>query len=87
MHFLFNSPEVLSLAIDKAKCFAKHFSKNSNLDERTGELLSISRNPDLELDNIPISSKMVEKFISTLDYSKTSVVFLSSCSTINYSHR
>ena len=29
---LFNSPEVLSSASDKAKLFAKNFSKNSNLD-------------------------------------------------------
>ena len=30
---LFNGPEVLSTASDKAKLFAKNFSKNSNLDE------------------------------------------------------
>ena len=30
---LFNGPEVLSSASDKAKLFAKKFSKNSNLDE------------------------------------------------------
>ena len=30
---LFNSPELLSLASDKAKLFAKNFSKNSNLDD------------------------------------------------------
>ena len=29
---LFNGPEVLSFASDKAKLFAKNFSKNSNLD-------------------------------------------------------
>ena len=49
---LFNSPEVLSPAIDKVKCFVKLFSKNSNLDECTGELHSFSRNPDLAVDNI-----------------------------------
>ena len=31
--FLFNRPEVLSSASDKAKLFAKNFSKNSNLDD------------------------------------------------------
>ena len=30
---LFNSPELLSSASDKAKLFAKNFSKNSNLDD------------------------------------------------------
>ena len=30
---LFNGPEVLSSAFDKAKLFAKNFSKNSNLDD------------------------------------------------------
>ena len=30
---LFNSPEVLSSASDKAKLFARNFSKNSNLDD------------------------------------------------------
>ena len=30
---LFNDPEVLSSASDKAKLFAKNFSKNSNLDD------------------------------------------------------
>ena len=30
---LFNDPEVLSSASDKAKFFAKNFSKNSNLDD------------------------------------------------------
>ena len=79
---LFNSPEVLSPAIDKVKCFVKLFSENSNLDECTGELHSFSSNPNLVVDNILISSKMVKKFISSLDYSKTSVAFLSSCSTI-----
>ena len=30
---LFNSPEMLSFASDKAKLFAENFSKNSNLDD------------------------------------------------------
>ena len=30
---LFNGPEVLSFASDKAKFFAENFSKNSNLDD------------------------------------------------------
>ena len=38
---LFNSPEVLSSASDKAKLFAENFSKNSNLDD-SGISLSVS---------------------------------------------
>ena len=30
---LFNGPEVLSSAFDKAKLFAENFSKNSNVDD------------------------------------------------------
>ena len=33
MPFLFNGPEVLSSASNKAKLFAENFSKNSNLDD------------------------------------------------------
>ena len=33
MPLLFNGPEAFSSASDKAKIFAKHFSKNSNLDD------------------------------------------------------
>ena len=33
MPLLFNGPEVLSSASDKAKLFAEYFSKNSNLDD------------------------------------------------------
>ena len=42
---LFNAPEVLSSASDKAKLFAKNFSKNSHLDD-SGISLSVfpSRN-------------------------------------------
>ena len=37
---LFNGPEVLSSASDKAKLFAKNFSKNYNLDD-SGTSLSV----------------------------------------------
>ena len=33
IHSLFNGPEVLPSASDKAKLFAKNFSNNSNLDD------------------------------------------------------
>ena len=37
---LFNGLEVLSSASDKAKSFAKNFSKNSDLDDRVSLYLS-----------------------------------------------
>ena len=36
---LFSGPEVLSSASDKAKLFAKNFSKNSDLDDSSISLL------------------------------------------------
>ena len=69
---LFNGPEVLSSASDKAKLFAKNFSKNSNLSY-------------LKLHNISITPKMVKKVIMNLDSSKASgpdcipVVVLKNC--------
>ena len=63
------SPGVLSLASDKAKRFVEPFSKSSN--ECVSELPFSSLNANLKSDNISIFSKMVKKFISTLDFSKT----------------
>ena len=69
---LFNSPEVLSSASDKANLFAKSFSNN----------------PDLDVSNIPlpvITPNMVKKVIMNLDSSKASgadcipVVVLKNC--------
>ena len=56
---LFNGPEVLSSAFDKAKLFVKNFSKNSNpvFPSRT----------NLKLYNISITPKMVKKVIINLD--------------------
>ena len=46
--FLFNGPEVLSSASDKAKLFAENFSKNSTLDDQVSlylfSLLELIRN-------------------------------------------
>ena len=69
---LFNGPEVLSFASDKAKLFAKKYSKNSNLDD-SGIALPVfpSRN-NLKLHNISITPKMVKKVITNLDSSKAS---------------
>ena len=49
---LFNGPEVLSSASDKAKLFAKIFSKNSNLDDSGISLPVFPSRTNLKLHNI-----------------------------------
>ena len=56
---LFNGPEVLSSASDKAKLFAKNFSKNSNLDDSGISLPVFPSRTNLKLHNISITPKMV----------------------------
>ena len=82
---LLSGPEVLSSASDKAKLFAKNFSKNSNLDD-SGISLPISPSrTNLKLHNISITPKMVKKVVTNLDSSKASgsdcipVVVLKNC--------
>ena len=81
---LFNGPEVLSSASDKAKLFAKNFSKNSNLDDLGISLPAFSFRTNLKL-HISIATKMVKKVIMNLDSSKVSgpdcipVVVLKNC--------
>ena len=69
---LFNRPEVLSSACDKAKLFAKNFSKNSNLDDSGISLPVFPSRTNLKLHNISITPKMVKKVIMNLDSSKVS---------------
>ena len=79
---LFNGPEVLSSASDKAKLFAKNFSKNSNLDDSGISLPVFPCRTNLKLHNISITPKMVKKVITNLDSSKASgipVVVLKNC--------
>ena len=82
---LFNGPEVLSSASDKAKLFAKNFSKNSNLDDFGISLPFFPSRTNLNLHNISITPKMVKKVIMNLDSSKASgpdcipVVVLKNC--------
>ena len=72
---LFNGPEVLSSASDKAKLFAENFSKYSNLDDSG---ISLPAFPSR-------TNKMVKKVITNLDSSKMSgpdcilVIFLKNC--------
>ena len=82
---LFNGPEVLSSASDKAKLFAENFSKNSDLDDSGISLHVFSSRTNLKLHNISVTPKMVKKVIMNLDLSKASgpncipVVVLKNC--------
>ena len=76
---------MLSSASDKAKLFAKNFSKNSNLDDYCISLPVFRSRTNLKLHDISISPKMVKKVITNLDSSKASgpdcipVVVLKNC--------
>ena len=69
---LFNDPEVLTSASEKAKLFAELFSKNSNIADSGHDLPSFSRRTDITLSNMVITPKIVKKAISNLDLSKVS---------------
>ena len=56
---LFIDPRVLSSASDKAKLFAKSFSKNCNLDDLGISLPVFSSRTDLKMQNISITAKTV----------------------------
>ena len=79
---LFNGPEVLSSASDKAKLFAENFSLKSNLGV---SLPVFPSRTNLKLHNISITPKMVRKVEMNLDLSKASgpdcipVVVLKNC--------
>ena len=67
---LFNGPEVLSSASDKAKLFAEMFSENSNIDDSGISLPVFPSRTNLKLHNISVTPKMVRKVVMTLDLSK-----------------
>ena len=69
---LFNGPEVLYSASDKAKLFAENFSKNSNLDDSSISLPDFHSRTNLKLHNISVTPKMVKKVIMNLDLPKPS---------------
>ena len=56
---LFNGPELLSSASDKAKIFPKNFSKNSNLDDSGISLPVFLSRANLKLHNIYITPNFV----------------------------
>ena len=68
---LFNGPEVLPSASDKAKMFAENFSKNFNLNDSGVTLPDFPSRINLKLHNISVSPKMLNKVIMNLDLSKT----------------
>ena len=76
---------MLSSASDKAKLFAKDFSKNSNLNDSGISLPVFPSRTNLKLRNIFITPKMVKNVITNLDSSKASgrdcipVVVLKNC--------
>ena len=66
---LFNGPEVLSSASDKAKLSAENFSKNSD----SGMFLPVFHSrTNLKLHNISVTPKMVKKVIMNFALSKAS---------------
>ena len=82
---LLNGPEVLFSASDKAKLFAKNFSKNSNLNDLGISLPVFLCRTNLKLYNIFVTSKIVKQVLTNLDSSEASgpdcipVVVLKSC--------
>ena len=82
---LFNGPEVLSSASDKAKLFAANFSMNCNLDD-SGILSPVFHSTtNLKLHNISLTRKMVRMVVMNLVLSKAAgpdcipVVVLKNC--------
>ena len=75
----------LSSASDKAKFFAKYFSKNFNHDDLGISLPVFSSITNMKWHNISLTPKMVKKVIVKLDLSKASgpecipVVVLKNC--------
>ena len=69
---LFNRPEVLFSASNKARLFAKSFTKNSNLDDSDISLLAFHSRTNLKLHNIHLTPRLVIKVITSLDLSKVS---------------
>ena len=67
-----NGSDVFTSASENAKLFAKHFYKNSNLDDSGHEVPTVNRRTEISLSNTVIIRKMVKKAISNHDSSKAS---------------
>ena len=68
---LFNSARLLSSAADKAKLFAKNFSRNSDLDDLDISLPIFSSRTHLKL-HVSVTAKVVKMVITNLNLSKAS---------------
>ena len=68
---LFNDPEVLPSASDKAKLFPKNLSQNSNLNDSGASLPIFLFRINVKLD-ISVTPKTVKRVITHLDLSKAS---------------
>ena len=69
---LFNSPERMSSASEKAKFLAENFSKNSNFDYSGMSLPVFPSTNNLKLHKISVIPKMLKKVIMNLGLSKAS---------------
>ena len=63
---------MLSSISDKAKLFAKNFSRNSNLNGSGISLPVFPSRTNLKLHNISVTPKLAEKVITNLDLSRAS---------------
>ena len=70
---------MLSSASDKAKLFAKNFSKNSNLDDSGISLPVFHSRTNLKLHNISVTLKMIKKVQRHLVLILIPVVVLKNC--------
>ena len=69
---LFNGPEKLTSASNKAKLLDENFSKSSNLDDSRISLPAFPSRGNLKLRNISVTPKLVQKVITNLCSSKAS---------------
>ena len=67
---LYNDPDVLSSAFNKAKLFTKNFPDYSNLDDSGISLPVFPSRTNLKLHNIFVTPRMVKKVITNLDLLK-----------------
>ena len=69
---LFNKPELLPSASNKAKLFSKNFSYNSSLDDSGISLPVFLSKTNLKLHNTSVTQKIIKKIVINLDLQKVS---------------
>ena len=83
---LFNGPEVITSAKDKAELFAQIFAANSNVNDEGVPLPDFDTRTDVELKSVDFSVKKIASIISKLDASKATgpdgipIILLQKCS-------